>query len=206
MINLLPPDAKEETLYGRRNRKLVFVAGCIGVLIVALGSLTIFGQYYLSRSEQQYIKSGQVVEARITDQKLEQSQKDLEALAANFKTASSLLGKQVLFSKLFPKLGEIIPSGAVVKQISIGNSDTSVEFEIRSLNKTIANQSFINVSDKANGLFEKADLLEISCATTTANQSESNDGFNCSTRIKALYRSDSPFLLLNYLKTEAAKK
>ena len=204
MINLLPPDAKEEALYGRRNRKLVFVAGCIGVLFIALGALTIFGQYYLSQSENQYKKSGQVVEARIADQSLAQSQKDLETLAGNFKTASQLLGKQVLFSKLFPKLGETIPSGAAVKQISIGNNDTYVEFEIRSINKAVANQSYINVSDKNNGLFEKADLLEIVCADAKATKSE--DGYSCSTRIKALYRSDSPFLLLNYLKSQEATK
>jgi hypothetical protein len=206
MINLLPPDAKEEALYGRRNRKLVFIAGSICIMIVALGALTLFGQYYLSRSEKQYKNSGLIVEQRIKDQKLEESQKSLEVLAANFKTASQLLGKQILFSKLFPKLAEITPVGAYVRQVSIDDNDTYLQFEISAPTRELANQGYINVSDSKNGLFEKADLLEITCTDVSENKNSDTSTLPCKATVKALFRSDSPFLLLNYLKAQLAVK
>lgn len=206
MINLLPPDAKDDALYGRRNRKLVFTAAGICAMILALGALTLFGQFYLSRSEKQFKSSGQVVEQRIKDQKLEDSQKSLEALAANFKIASQLLGKQILFSKLFPKLAEITPTGAFVRQVSIDDNDTYLQFEISAPTRELANQGYINVSDSKNGLFEKADLLDISCADSSEKSSSGDTTLPCKATVKALFRSDSPFLLLNYLKAQAAAK
>ncbi len=202
MINLLPPEAKEDALYGRRNYKLVFIGGGILLIMFALGALTLFGQFYLSQSKAQYTKSGIVVEQRIKDQKLEDSQKNLETLAANFKTASQLLSKQILFSKLFPKLAEIIPKGAYVRQISIDDKSTYLQFEIAAPSRSVANQGYINVSDPKNGLFEKADLLDITCS----DKAPTDGSAPCKATVKALFRSDSPFLLLNYLKTQATVK
>lgn len=203
MINLLPPEAKEEALYGRRNRKLLFMSGGICVMILALAVLTVFGQFYLSSSKTQYAKSGQIVEKRIKEQKLEDSQKSLEALASNFKTASQLLGKQILFSKLFPKLAEIIPKGASVRQLSLDDKTTYLQFEISAPSRELANQGYINVADPKNGLFEKADLLDISCSEIAASGTTALTT-DCKATVKALFRSDSPFLLLNYLKAQAA--
>ena len=110
MINLLPPEAKEEALYGRKNRRLVFIAGGIFAVAIAMAALTVFGQFYLSRSERQYVRSGEIVEQRIKEQKLEDSQKGLETLSANFKTASQILSKSCFLSyclsslKLFLKV------------------------------------------------------------------------------------------------------
>jgi hypothetical protein len=206
MINLLPPDAKEDALYGRRNHRLAFIAGGIVTIMFALAALTVFGQFYLSQSKSQYNKSGQVVEQRIQDQKLEDSQKGLELLAANFKIASQLLGKQILFSKLFPKLAEIIPKGAYVRQISIDDKSTYLQFEIAAPTRALANQGYINVSDSSNGLFEKADLLDISCNEASAKNSGADNGLPCKATVKALFKSNSQFLLLNYLKAQSAVK
>jgi hypothetical protein len=206
MINLLPPDSKEDALYGRRNYKLAFIAGGIVTIMLALGALTIFGQFYLSQSKAQYNKSGLVVEQRIKDQKLEESQKGLEVLAANFKIASQLLGKQILFSKLFPKLAEIIPNGAYVRQISIDDKSTYLQFEIAAPTRSLANQGYINVSDSSNGLFEKADLLDISCNDASAKNSSSDNGLPCKATVKALFKSNSQFLLLNYLNSQIPVK
>ncbi len=206
MINLLPPEAKQEAHYGRRNRKLVFIAGGICTMIVALGAITLFGQFYLSRSETQTKKSSRIVEQRIKDQNLEASQKSLETLDANFKTASQLLAKQILFSKIFPKLAEIIPKDASVRQLSISDSSTYLQFEIVAPTRAIANQGYINVSDPKNGLFEKADLLDISCTDATEKTTTDSASALCKVTVKALFRSDSPFLLLNYLKTQAGVK
>lgn len=207
MINLLPPEAKEEALYGRRNRRLVFVAvGIFGVMF-AMAALTVFGQFYLSRSEKQYINSGQVVEQRIKDQKLEDSQKGLETLSSNFKTASQILSKQILFSRLLPKFAEIIPKGAYVKQISIDDNDTFLQFDIAAQSREVANQAYINVSDPKNGLFDKADLLEIACTEAgLKNQTQTENAPPCRATVKALFKSTSPYLLLNYLKTQEATK
>jgi hypothetical protein len=206
MINLLPTEAKEEARYGRRNRKLAFASGAICLMIVALGALTLFGQYYLSQSKNQYNASGLVVIQRIKDQNLEQSQKGLEALAVNFKIASQLLGKQILFSKLFPKLAEIIPKGAYVRQLSIDEKSTYLQFEIGAPTRELANQGYINVADPKNGLFEKADLLDISCSDPSATTSTIDQATACTATVKALFRNDSPFLLLNYLKSQAEVK
>jgi hypothetical protein len=90
--------------------------------------------------------------------------------------------------------------------VSIDDKTTYLQFEIAAPNRSLANQGYINVSDSKNGLFEKADLLDISCNEATDKNASSNTTLPCKATVKALFRSDSPFLLLNYLKTQATVK
>ncbi len=210
MINLLPDTVKEEIAYGRKNRKLLQAIIALIIVIIALGAVTVFGQIYIAKAENNYQKTAEISKARIKDQNLEQTQKKLETLSSNFKTVVQILGKQVLFSGLFEKVGSTIPEGAILTGLTLTNNDTALDLTIAATTREAANQAYINVSDPKNELFDKADLIGISCiqktGATSGTTSETSSKYPCQANVKVLFKSNSPFLFLNTVKQTEAER
>lgn len=203
MINLLPPSAKQDVIYGRRNSKLIIAIMSLGIVIAIIGAITVFGQLFISKNEQSYISSVETTKQRIRDQKLEESQKQLGVLSDNFKTVVQILNKQVLFSKLFEKIGSTVPDNAVLTELTLTNEDTALNLTFAAKDRETANQAFVNASDPQNGLFEKADLVKVSCVKIDDIPVSQRPKFACSTDVRVLLKPNSPFLFLNALKEEA---
>lgn len=209
MINLLPPDAKEEIIYGRRNRKILHALAVLVLVHIAILGITVFGHVYITSAQDSYKVAAAEASKRIKDQKLEETQKQLETLSNNFKTVVQIISKQVLFSKLFEKVGSIIPNGAILTNLTLTNNDTALDLTIAATNRENANQAYVNISDPNNGLFEKADLIGISCvqrtSTTAANTaSETTSKYPCQATVRVLFKTNSSFLFLNSVKESGA--
>lgn len=108
MINLMPNDIKEQLIYGRRNRLLLRWLFAVFVVIVVVVAMTVFGQFYINRNINSLQAVAKTTKQRIEEQNLATVQKDILALSNNFKIVTQLLSKQLLFSKMFVKIGGII--------------------------------------------------------------------------------------------------
>lgn len=52
MINLLPPESKQEIAYARKNRVLVRWITAVFFIAIGVACITLFGQYYISKKFQ----------------------------------------------------------------------------------------------------------------------------------------------------------
>lgn len=197
MINLLPTDLKEEINFGRKNRVLLHWITAIVSVIALVGIMTIFGLININNNTKSLEAAAKITQDRISAQNLDEVQKDIRELSNNFTTITQLLKRQLIFSKLFVKIGSIIPNGAILSGISLSTSVSSLDLNIIAVDRNSATQSFVNISDPENGLFDKADLLNVSCVQVTANTPETATKYPCNSTIKVTMKTDSSYYFLN---------
>lgn len=205
MINLLPTKVKENITYGRRNRILVRWVWAMVIVICGVVAMTVFGQYFINKNVRSLEAAAAVTQTRIEKQNLAGTQKDIQTLSNNFTTVTQLLSKQVLFSKIFNKIGSIMPSGAYLSGITLTTSSTSMDINVLATSREAATQAFVNISDPKNGLFDKADLISVTCqsnntnstASTTPSSPTTQKKYPCTALIKVTMKTDSSFYFLS---------
>ena len=138
MINLLPGDEKRQIRAARTNvlllRYLVIIAFAFAFLALIMGG----SYYFLTRvntSSQQVITShGGVQPATPTS--------TAQSSTASLAQAQSLLSSEISYSTVLEHLGAILPSGVVLKSLTLSDSSfgrpTSLEFLLT--NKSVATQ------------------------------------------------------------------
>lgn len=201
MINLLPPESKQQIQYGRRNTHLTRWIFAMVIVIAGIGVMTVVGQLYINQNVKSLKTIATQAQTRMADQNLEATKKELTTLSGNLKTVVQILNKQLLFSKMFIKIGGVMPAGTAVSGVTLSTSDSAIDLAIGGIDKNAASQAFINVSDPKNGFFEKADLISVTCTQVTA---ASDTKYPCSANIRVTLKNDSSFYFLNTIsKTEA---
>lgn len=183
MINLLPPEAKNQIKFARRNSILIKWLGAIFVVMLLITAMNVFGQFYINQTANRLKETANVTDQRIKEENLEQYKNNLNSLSGDMKTAVQILKKQLLFSKVFPKIGTTLPSGAVLSNVTLNSTDTSLDLTILAKDQYTANQAFTNVKDSNNQLFSKTDLISIVCG-------DSNPSYPCTAQVKALLNID----------------
>jgi hypothetical protein len=199
MINLLPRQEKQNITYARRNNilyKWILTAiAVIGLIIL----ITIAGIIYIQLNIDNIRKSTTTTQDAINNQKLEQSQKDLQKLSDNLNTVVKLLSNQVLFSKLLPKIASILPPNTALGSITLSDqTNSAVDMSINAKDRSDANQAYANISNPSNGLFDKADLISISCTDSTKSSSSDNQ-YPCTANIRATFSAEAKKSFINSL-------
>jgi HAMP domain-containing protein len=207
MINLMPDYLRQEVGYARRNYVLLKWLMAIGVAIIAVGLMTMFGQYYINRNTKSLQATAEITQTRINSQNLQETQADIQGLSNNFITITQLLKRQLLFSKMFVKIGGIIPQGAILRGITLSTTTSAaIDLNVIAANREAATLAFVNISDPTNGLFDKADLLSVSCSTVTAETEALSARYPCSAMIKVVIKTDSSFYFLNSLSSTGSSQ
>lgn len=183
MINLLPPEAKSQIHFARRNSILIRWLFAIFLVMLLITAMNVFGQFYINQTTNRLKQNAMVTDQRIANDNLEQYKDSLTSLSGDMKTVVQILKKQLLFSKVFPKLGTTLPNGAVLSNITMNSTDTSLDLTILAKDQYTANQAFTNIKDSNNQLFSKTDLISIVCG-------DSNPSYPCTAQVKALLNID----------------
>ena len=121
MINLIPENIRSNNRYSARNVKLLrytLVSLFTMLAIVAITGLTILS---MNRTENDLQKQSEQGALRIASYKSLQTQG--QALSDQILTINSLLARQVTFSSLLPQIAQIMPPGAVLKEMNLSTSD-----------------------------------------------------------------------------------
>jgi len=193
MINLLPPDIKETLLYARRNQfltkwVLAFFAGILGI-----GAVILAGHFYINQSTKTYAKEVQHRKDQLSQQKLEETKKRTEDISTSTKLALQVLSRQVLFSDLLRQIGAVMPSGAALQSLSISKLEGGLDLQAVAADYQTGTQVQVNLADPANKIFEKADIINITCNTDNPTGT-ANKQYPCQISIRALFAKDSPYL------------
>ncbi len=209
MINLLPQDTKEDISYARRNNGLIRWIVFSGLALVGVGVIVVGGLLYMQQSINNYSK--QVADARLNlqAQKVDETQKHLEDISASTKLTVQVLSREILFSKLLRQIGSALPNNTALKTLQIDKLQGGVQLNAAAADFNAATQLQLNLQDKQNGVFEKADINSITCTapgsapSTTAAGSASatsaaatNSDLPCDVNLRALFSKNNTYVYI----------
>lgn len=193
MINLLPPDVKQNVAYARYNTKLVRWATAFVAAIVGISVVVVIGLAYMRQSVSSYTAQIAKTEEQLKVQKLDETQAKVEEISTSLKLVLQVLGQEVLFSKLIKQVGATIPANATLTDLKIGKTDGAIDITAAASDYNTATQVQVNLQDPANKIFDKADIVNITCSAT----STSNPKYPCTVAIRAQFSKNNPFLFIN---------
>lgn len=193
MINLLPPDIKQNTSYARRNTKLRRWCFVMMMAIAGIVAIVLFGQLYIDRSIKSYAAQSAASQEELKSQKLDTTQKQVSDISSSLQLVIQVLSREVLFSKLINQVGATIPSGAALADLSISKIEGGIDLRFNASDYQTATQVQINLQDPTNKIFDKADIVNISCASTGA----ADPKYPCQVSIRAQFAKNNPFLFIN---------
>jgi len=191
MINLLPPELKSSYRYAHRNVSLLrWTVVCV-LSLVGIAAISTFGLIYIQQTSRSYDSQVSAAQTTLRDQHLSATQAQVKDISSSLQLAVQVLSKEVLFSKLLTQIATITPTRVVLTDLSITQAQTSMDVTALAADYKSATQLQVNLSDPANKLFTRADIVSISCATTVPS------AYPCDVTIRALFAKDNPYLFIN---------
>jgi Tfp pilus assembly protein PilN len=162
---------------------------CVALVIAA-------GHFYLQGTVDTYSKQVAISQQQLTDQKLEETQKEIEAVSGNLKLVVQVLSRAILFSKFLDQVGSIIPNGAVLTNLSISNKvQGGIDLQFSATDYQTATQVQLNLSDPNNKIFDKSDLVSVQCGQSTSTTTSSE--YPCSVQIRAQFAKNNSFSFIS---------
>ncbi|HSX41466.1 MAG TPA: PilN domain-containing protein [Candidatus Saccharimonadales bacterium] len=121
MINLLPPEAKKQIRFGRRNGILVRYLIIAAAVVVTLTVEFVGAQLYLN----QQIKTAQdeAASKNLALSKYKGLEKDVQAVNSRVTSVEKIQSTQAKFSLLLSDLAEATPKGVAITSISLTGDD-----------------------------------------------------------------------------------
>jgi len=193
-VNLLPPEHKSTVLYARRNTFLLrwIIGSSVGLIVIA--SIMGLGLWYINHNVQAQDKQIASLKQHLSSQKQSETEKKAASISNNFKLTLKVLQQQIFFSKLLVKVGEVMPKNTSLEGLTITSEQNTIDLSVVAKDYQSATQVQINITDPGKKLFDKADIINVTCA----NEGE----FPCKITLRAVFAKDSG---LKY-KTTGAKK
>ena len=191
MINLLPPEVKEDYRYARRNRQLAKWLLVFFFAILGVAAITGFGIFTMNNTSNTYKARIAATQADLASQDLNGVSKKVTEISGNLRLMVQVLSKEILFSKLLARLGNATPPNVALTNLSISQTESAIDITAQTSNYAAATQLQANLADPANKIFSKADIVSISCS------SKGQLGYPCTANIRALFTANNPFLFIN---------
>lgn len=198
MIDLLPVEIKKSRAYGRLNRTLLrwnalCSAAILGVLLIGGTGYFFINNAALSAADVKLETEKSIEKAKLSD-----VEANYAAFANNLKTVVQILSSQVLFSELLQQIGGVTPSGATLNTVSLSDTDNALDLDFTTSSTSLAATIQVNLEDPKNELFEKADIIQVSCSTSGGGVE------SCNVQLRALFKEDAKFLFLNLVNGEVS--
>ena len=195
MINLLPPKTKANYRYARRNEGLRGWVVALVLVLVGVGALVTYGLLDLQQHINQYQQQVVAAKTSLKDNKLTETEQQVKDFSGSLKLATQVLSSEVLFSKLITQIGAAMPSGAVLASLNINKTTGGIDLKANARDYGIASQVQLNLSNPANRIFAKADIIVISCSAPKT--ADVPNPYPCTVSLRALFNSDNQFLFIN---------
>lgn len=198
MINLLPPELKQEYRYARSNHRLVHWVIAFVVAILGMMGITGAGLLIMNNSISSYRAKVSEAQAQLASQDIVGVQKQVTQISSNLSLMVDVLSKEILFSKLLQQLGSITPSNVVLTNLSISQTQSAIDITAQTTDYNAATQLQVNLADPNNRIFSKADIVNVACGGSTATSSSGgNASYPCTAQLRAQFTKNNPFLFIN---------
>lgn len=190
MINLLPPEIKEDIFYARRNTNIRKWIISSLFAIAGVGLIVCGGLLYMQKSISDYTKTVENSKASLQAQQVDQTQKRLEEISGSTKLATQVLSREILFSKLIRQIGRALPTNTALKSLQIDSAQGGIQLNAGATDFNAATQLQLNMQDPNNGVFEKADINSITCG------GDPTKGLPCDVSLRALFSKNNSYLYI----------
>jgi Tfp pilus assembly protein PilN len=194
VINLLQPDLKSDYRYARRNRHLVHWVVAFVLVVLGVAVITGFGLFAMQKSINSYNKQVATEQAQLKSNHASEVQKQVAGISNNLKLMVKVLSKEILFSDLLTRLGQVTPSNAILTNLTISQTQSAIDITAQTTNYNAATQLQVNLADPDNQIFSKADIVSINCAS---GPQAGSSAYPCTTNIRAQFTNNNPFLFIN---------
>jgi Tfp pilus assembly protein PilN len=195
MINLLPPELKQDYRYARYNRHLLHWVFAFFFAIIGIAIITGSGLVLMSHSIHDYKTRISSAQTELASQDLTSAQNQVTTISNNLKLMVQVLSREILFSRLLTQLGNITPSNVELTNLSITQAQSAIDITAQTTNYDAATQLQANLASASNKIFSKADLVSITCASGTVQVA--NPQYPCTADIRAAFTNSNPFLYIN---------
>jgi len=193
MINLLPPSRADAIRYGRQNSTLMrWLAGAaiaIGGLVVIIFS----GWLYLNQESKNLQKSIDISAKQLQAENLTQVQKDAKEITGDITVINKILSQEIRFSELIQAIGNILPPDTVLGTLSLSNKVSGgIDITANAKYGNSVPQIVANLTDPANKLFSKADVVSVSCDSNPTHT------YPCTIILRALFSKDAQSKFISF--------
>jgi len=195
MINLLPPDVKQSYRFAERNVSLLRWTITSAVILAGVGIIGGYGwlatRQALGSNDQHVV----ALTASLKEAKLEETNKRVSDISSSLKLAEKVLGQEILFSKLLKQMATALPNGTYLSGLNISEvaDGSGLDVTVSATNYNAATQVQVNLADKSNQIFAKADIQNIACDTTGS----ANPDYPCKVVLRAQFSPNNQFLFIN---------
>lgn len=168
MINLLPGEKKAEIRAARTNVLLLRYSG-----IILLAIIFILGSMYVSRTVLSFTKtsSEEVIASNDIKAGVYSSTKaQVDTLSASLAETKTILDQEVLYSKVFLNIGQLMPPGTIFDKLALEASSFS--------GAPVSTKAYARTSADVLALRQRFENSPIFSSVTFQTISESGSGIN----------------------------
>ncbi len=197
MINLLPPDTKKAYFYAKSNQNLLKWLALLATALIILAGIGTYGWINLHQSIKSNQNKATTTQALLTKENLSGTEKQIQTISNDFSLVVKVLSQEVVFSKLLNRMAAAMPYGSVLTNLNIANTagGSGLDITANASDYTTATQVQVNLSDPANGIFARADIVSITCSAVAAPNS--NPLYPCTVILRAQFAKNNQFLFIN---------
>lgn len=198
MINLLPTDTKQAYRYAMLNERLLRWVLALAIGLIGLGAIGTYGWVSLHQAINTNNRGVSQLESTLTAENLSGTEAQVQTISNDFSLVVKVLSQEVLFSKLLKQIAAAMPQGANLTSLNITSTakGSGLDITAESTDYTAATQVQVNLADPSNGIFSKADLVNISCGSTTSS-GNLNNPYPCTVTLRAQFAANNQFLFIN---------
>lgn len=156
MINLLSSTRKDELRAARANVLIVRY-----MAIIALAFAFIGGAMYVSRSilESTMVSAQEIIENNdVKADVYRETKQEVDSLTARLSEANTLLSSEVRYSKVLLKLGQAMPTGTILGDLTLSDASFSAQSELVAYAKTTTEATQLQTQLQASGLFSQISI------------------------------------------------
>lgn len=196
MINLMPPQVRQNIGYARQNTRLRKMSMWLTCLLTAILLTFLGGLLFLKQTSHSLAKQLDTSKAQLALQDQAKVKAQVEDLSSTLKLAVQVLSKEVLFSKLLKQVGSVMPRGSVLTSLSINETSGGLDLQAKATDYETATQVQVNLQDPKNLLFDKVDIVNVQCQTSSAAADATAAKYPCTVQMRALFSQTNSFLFI----------
>lgn len=196
MINLLPTDVRTNYIYARRNSRVMPWLFALVIALFGLAAITVYGISSTEKVASGYNQQINSSKSILKKENVDDVTAKIGNISSSLKLMVSVLGKEVLFSKLLQQISTVIPQGVNLTGLNINQEDGAIDLVANASNYQAATQLQANLTDPNNQIFATADLESVNCKTSQSS-SGAVPALPCVVNIRALFGSNQQYLFIN---------
>lgn len=158
MINLLPPELKEQANYAKRNSRLLRYIS-IGLLVAVLLGVLLMGSLWYG--DHQINNLNNVLNSRKhTETSYQSTEKNVKSLESNLSILEKLVNAKTHYSVLLADVAGLLPNGAYINSMTLTGDDTQpmqILLTVTSFNQAAQVRNSFATSER----FKSADIQSI---------------------------------------------